>query len=466
MSCASLVCLSPKTVATPSDKPNSNSATLSSAPAPRLSKFPWRKKNGYHGSGLTCPHCQRCADFKGYRPKTAESLLGTIHYRRAYYHCGRCALGLFPFDDEVGLSSHRLTPGAERVVSLLGLTCNSFEEAAEKVLPEASGLRLSEATVRLVTEDAGKRLGTLHEEGHTLGDSKPFAWHKDAEGKTCAYISLDLTGVPQQAKGGGTAEGRMPYVAAIYNPVPEKPAIAKGEPLPTPGYEPVAETVADAEALPRPSGPRPLKRPRMQARYVAGLWSLAALGLVLRKQAAQVGMEQAERWIALGDAGSGLENFERTNFNRADLVVILDFWHPTGYLENLARCWYGDDEEARTRQAEAWCHQLKHEGGQALLETLKGLELPKNKAVGAAHAEAVGYIENNVHRMDYPYYLSQGWQIGSGPIESACKTVVGQRLKLAGMRWREYGTDNICHLRALFKSDKDQWDAFWERNVN
>ena len=56
--------------------------------------------------------------------------------------------------------------------------------------------------------------------------------------------------------------------------------------------------------------------------------------------------------------------------------------------------------------------------------------------------------------------------IGSGPVESGCKTVVGQRMKLAGMRWRAYGTDGVCHLRALFKSDRGQWDAFWERKVN
>jgi hypothetical protein len=414
---------------------------------------------------VTCPHCQGTAEFKGYRSKTAESLLGTIRFGRAYYYCGRCGHGLFPFDNEVGLRSHRLTPGAERVASLLGLACNSFEEAADKVLPEACGLRLSESTVRLVSEDAGQRLGDLQEQGHTLGENKPFAWHKDAEGKTCAYFSLDLTGVPQQAHGGGKADGRMPYVAAIYNPVPEKPTRVQAA-LPTPGYEPVAETVAPADPLPQASTDRPPDRPRMQARYVAGLWSLATLGLVLRKQAAQVGMDAAERWIGLGDGGSGLENFERTNFNRADLVVILDFWHPTGYLEKLARAWHPDNEDTRTTQTKAWCHKLKHEGGQAMLACLQGLALPQNKGVRAAHAEAVGYIENNVHRMDYPSYLKQGWQIGSGPIESACKTVVGQRLKLAGMRWREYGTNNVCHLRALFKSDKNQWEAFWERQVN
>ena len=52
---------------------------------------------------MTCPKCKQAAEFKGYRPKTAESLLGTIHFRRGYYHCGRCGLGLFPFDDETGL---------------------------------------------------------------------------------------------------------------------------------------------------------------------------------------------------------------------------------------------------------------------------------------------------------------------------------------------------------------------------
>jgi hypothetical protein len=46
-------------------------------------------------------------------------------------------------------------------------------------------------------------------------------------------------------------------------------------------------------------------------------------------------------------------------------------------------------------------------------------------------------------------------------VESAGKTVVGQRLKQAGMRWRAYGTDARCHRRALYRSEPSQWDAFW-----
>ena len=71
------------------------------------------------------------------------------------------------------------------------------------------------------------------------------------------------------------------------------------------------------------------------------------------------------------------------------------------------------------------------------------------------------YLRNNVHRMDYPTYLANGWQIGSGPVEAACKTVVGQRLKCSGMRWGDDGADALCHLRALYLSEPDQWDSFW-----
>lgn len=46
--------------------------------------------------------------------------------------------------------------------------------------------------------------------------------------------------------------------------------------------------------------------------------------------------------------------------------------------------------------------------------------------------EVLGYFENPKHRMDYPTYEANGWYIGSGAVESACKTVVGQRFRARG----------------------------------
>jgi hypothetical protein len=129
----------------------------------------------------------------------------------------------------------------------------------------------------------------------------------------------------------------------------------------------------------------------------------------------------------------------------------------------LAQALYpGGDGRAETA-AGAWCHTLKHEGGAALLAALEGLDLRGRKAEAReAHRQVTGYVRNHAHRMDYPRYLAEGLLIGSGHVEAACKAVVGQRLKGNGLRWSEAGADAVCQLRALFKSEKGQWEAFWE----
>ncbi len=366
------------------------------------------------------------------------SLLGRVECRRAYYYCGRCGRGVLPWDERVGLTARCFTPATERLVSLAGALSDSFAEAAERVLPEMAGLHVAETTVQRDAEAVGERIGEHLRSGRTFGFSSPWNWHRDVHGDRCAYISLDLTGVRQQAANGGKAEGRMPYVAMVYNPVPELPA---GCP-----YQPSPKAV-------------------MQARYLSGLVDLDELGLQLRKQAGQVGMNRAEVWIGLSDGGNGLEEFIRRFFPR-NLVVILDFWHAADHLQQLAQVVEPLDEAKRKELVTSWCHTMKHEGGQRIIDVLRAYSLPRKKALTEKHAEVLNYLSNNVHRMDYPRYVANGWMIGSGAVESACKTVVGQRLKQAGMRWREYGTDAMCHLRALFKSEPSQWKAFWQRRIN
>jgi hypothetical protein len=386
---------------------------------------------------VTCPGCQQTANFHSYRPKEPISLFGPLHCERAYYYCGRCGHGLFPWDNLVGLTPKRLTPAAEEIVSLAGALSQSFEEAADKLLPKMTGIRLAETTVQRTTEAAGERLGKHLQAGRILGPRRDWSWHKDAQGRRCAYVSVDATGVRQQAADAGPAEGRMPYVGMVYNPVPE--------------------VAADSPYRPPPGT-------TMQARYLSGLYSLEELGLQMRRQAAQVGMERADLWIGLTDGGNGLEHFLQANFPR-DLVLILDFWHAAEYLADLAKLWYADESEVN-RVFQEWSHLLKHEGGRRMIEVLQSLPVPRKALVKEKYQEVLNYFQNNVHRMDYPKYRANGWLIGSGAVESACKTVVGQRLKLAGMRWREYGTDTLCHLRALHRSERGQWDAFWQRSLN
>lgn len=358
-----------------------------------------------------------------------------MRYGRAYYYCRRCGRGLAPFDQQAGITARALTPAAEQLATLAGGVCDSFERGAE-LLQEMAAVRLSESTVERTTEDVGGRLGEALAAGTLLGLAVLWKWFRDARGRTVAYVTLDATGTRQQGPGAAQAEGRMAYVGGVYNPAPDR--------------------------WWRPPGRPP---PCLQARYVSGLYPLAEMGPLLRRQAESVGMEKAEVWVALTDGGAGLEELMRQNFNRADLVVILDFWHAASYLEKLAKAMHPGDEEKAKSVAAAWCGLLKSEGGATTLEVIRYGEWPGRPSglLKETWAEVESYFRNNAHRMEYPEYLAEGWQIGSGVVESACKTVVGQRLKGAGKRWGEAGAHALCHVRALYRSEKGQWDAFWQR---
>ncbi len=350
--------------------------------------------------------------------------------RRAYYHCTTCRKGHCPADAGFGLGGSDLTAGAEQLAVLMGTTA-SFAEAAEKLLPKASGLRLAESTIERGTEAAGQRLGDALAAGHTIGEAADWAWPSDATGKTVAHVSVDATGVPMQGLGGVSSDGRMAWVGKVFAPKPQ--------------------------AQPGPTTRRPAQG---HARYLAGLMSLEDLGQPLRRQAAQAGMDRAEQWVALSDCGSGIDDFLRVNFPRA--VRIADFYHVAEHLSGLAKAWHPGDTEAIKELSEKWCHQLKHEGGPAILVELEAMERTGRSASALeVYRQVRQYVANHQDRMDYPTYLRATWQIGSGHIEAACKTVVNERLKRSGMRWSEAGADAVCHLRALFKGDAEQWEAFW-----
>lgn len=349
------------------------------------------------------------------------SAVGEVRYERAYYYCRHCKHGATPADAILHVDQAELTPAAREMVALAG-TLSSFAEAAEKVLPKLAGVRVSESTVERTTEAAGQALGERLAQGEVFGAAGPWKWSKDACDHTVGYVSLDATGVGIQGPNGAAAEGKMVDVGLIFDPG------SNGRPG------------------------------RMRA--LAGLYTLDELGAQMRRQAAQVGLDLADVWVGLTDGGNGLDEFLRVYFPRAEL--ILDFYHAAEHLNELAQALHPGDDGLAGELAGRWCHQLKHEGGAAVLSTLEAIDLRGKKAdTRERHRQVTGYVRNNVFRMDYPRYRANGWLIGSGHVESACKGVVGQRLKGNGMRWSETGADAVCHLRALFKSEKGQWDAFW-----
>lgn len=355
------------------------------------------------------------------------SVFGDLRLSCSYYRCVHCKASQQPWDQQLRLGSRRVTAGAEEVITLSG-QLTSFGQAARSTLVRLTGIRLSESTVRRVTEDAGEKIAQRLADKETFGPPESWPWQKDAQDQGCAYTAIDHVSVPQQGPKGAKAESRMAAVAMIYNP--------------------------------QSKHDQPLPRGGCPVRFLSGLYELDALSLALRRQAAQVGWDNAQQQLALSDAGHGLEQFAAKSFPLAE--SILDFFHASEHVTAMAQALHPQQAAAAAAQAATWRRQLKQAGGAALLAEWEQFDIAGwSDQRREIHRQETQYFRNHQHRMDYPRYLANGWQIGSGPVESGCKRLVTLRLKGAGMRWGERGTNTMCHLRALLLCHPDQWAHAW-----
>ena len=133
---------------------------------------------------------------------------------------------------------------------------------------------------------------------------------------------------------------------------------------------------------------------------------------------------------------------------------VVDFYHVAEHLKDAFNAAYGENSPQARARFETYRH--------VLLEDLRGVEKviralvylrdchPNRKPLSLA----VGYFRRHRARMRYATVRGASLPIGSGVVEAACKTLVTQRLKRSGMRWREAGGQAILTLRSLVQSGR------------
>ncbi len=318
----------------------------------------------------------------------------------------------------------RYSPGVQPLVALAGVL-EPFRRA-EQLLEELAGLRVSKEAGRVFTERAGERLERQHLAHRPVeAIPAPEPWDFSLpmrDGKrfreTVAYVGLDAFAVPTIGED-GKREWRMMNVGLLYDPHKEHTIYLSGF-----DQKDVAER--------------------------------------LRDYAIAFDLGRADRVVALTDGGAGLESALSRHFG-ARVTFVLDFWHASEHLYTLSRVWHGEGAAA-TRWAEEAVRVMGASGGAGLLDWLAahGPPAQSSESVGEAWRLLLGYVNGNVHRMDYPSYRASGWDIGSGPTEAGCK-IVGSRLRGAGMKWWKPQSARIAELRALLLSNEGLWEGFWNR---
>jgi hypothetical protein len=140
---------------------------------------------------------------------------------------------------------------------------------------------------------------------------------------------------------------------------------------------------------------------------------------------------------------------------------IIDFFHVAEYVSSVAKEMYSR-KDYRKEWLEESLHGLKHTDGYAqkiLLQLKTWKEYVPKPSIQTVLVKTITYFENHINQMDYPTYLKNGFPIGSGVTESACKTLVKQRFNLSGSQWSRQQMDNLLTIRALILSGR--WEQFW-----
>src|SRR5919197_6011029 len=150
---------------------------------------------------------------------------------------------------------------------------------------------------------------------------------------------------------------------------------------------------------------------------------------------------------------------------------VLDFYHAAEQLGAALGAAYGEGTPTYQERIETLSEVLRDtpEGVDTVMGALCRLRTryPRRQAIH----KALAYFRAHRHRMRYASLRAQNLPIGSGVVEAACKTLVSQRLKRAGMRWRTAGGQAILTFRALCQSERFEraWPLLvqmYQRNVS
>jgi hypothetical protein len=168
-------------------------------------------------------------------------------------------------------------------------------------------------------------------------------------------------------------------------------------------------------------------------------------GELLYLEAMRRGAGNAEKLVFVADGAAWIWNLAAHHF--PDAVEIVDWYHASQHLWQVANTWHGDG----TRKARRWVERnkarLMEDGVDRVISSLKQWK-PTDENGQKVKRENLHYFTTNANRMLYATYCELDYNIGSGSVESACKQYGEGRLKQTGMRWKKPGIEAIAHLRS------------------
>jgi Uncharacterised protein family (UPF0236) len=346
--------------------------------------------------------CGQTARYERCREGKSLTLFGWVSYRRNYYLCAHCHHGHYPLDQRLGIKPGEMSAEVVKVAALVGVE-DAYGSSRELLL-QTTQLDLSPNSIRSACHQVGEQVEDW--EARALQDSQDgpslLRQRREATPPERLYASMD--GYLVRFK-----DGFHEMKAGAFWIVNAK------------GHAQAIEYYTD-------TAPAEAFSNLVWARAVARCAHLA------------------RELVFIADGAHWIWRIVQRHFPQA--IQIVDWYHASAYLNKVAYAAFGE----HTPQAHAWLEQSKTDlyAGRlgSVIRACRALLDLAPKAV----AEARSYFAANRTRLRYAKFRSLGLQIGSGSMESGCKQIALERLKIAGAQWSPDGARKLAKTRAAFLS--------------
>lgn len=355
------------------------------------------------------------------------STTGEVIFYRQQYTCRKCKKYIYPTDEILEITS---SMASKRCAKAISLTASFVPfEHTKNFLSQMLMLNVSETCIEGITHRVGAK---IYHDADMKG-RHPYDLCKEKKNPKRVYAQTDGAMVPI------CGENEVIYKENKLGIVYKDTDI-------------VRETNKNGEE----------RVVIKNKHYVSSLGEdVDKFKKMLYAQCIERGAKKAEEVIILGDGAPWINKFKEEYF--PDAVQILDWYHAVEHLWVTAHKLFGEND---IKRCEEWVNPLKALLWDGKVDTViekvtqEALSRKKNQT---PLLELRAYYLSRKNHMKYDEFRLKGYNIGSGAIESANKYIVGQRLKLSGMKWTISHANAMIHLRCKYY--EGNWDAFWE-NIN
>jgi hypothetical protein len=386
---------------------------------------------GHAGPRTSCGAGHQAA-FAGYREKRTDTVLGPVTLRRAWYHCRQCGHGLAPRDEQLGIAGQGMSPGLRKMIARAAAAVPFA--AAARLAGELAGIALTGRRAgRRAEADGGAAAKVIEAQAAAITSRTVVPMPPPAPLPDKLYIAIDGTGVPmvtaetegRPGKGeDGRARTREVKLACLFT-----------------------QTAVDDNG-------HPVRDPASSS-YLATFGAAAQFGILMAAEARRRGAGHIRQLTVLGDGAVWIWNLADGLYPAATQIV--DLYHAREHVHDLAAL---ATRLLRGSQPDWLAARLKElDAGDIPALLGAGRDLKFTGSLARERDKALTYFQVNAHRMQYARFRDLSLFVGSGAVEAGCKAVVGQRLKLSGMRWSVPGATGILTLRCQQASDR--WEQIW-----